>query len=75
MAFGCDKKFRKKSDMFWYPSGPIFKSNLQNGTKIKSNFFLVFIVTMLLVELELIKTFEIDKKLVPAWLYDPLPPK
>ena len=46
--------------MFWYPSGPIFKSNFQNGTKNKSKKN-VFIVTMLLVELELIKTFEIDK--------------
>ena len=35
MAFGCDKKFRKKSDMFWYPSGPIFKSNFQNGARNK----------------------------------------
>ena len=35
MAFGCDKKFGEKSDTFWYPSGPIFKSNFQNGARNK----------------------------------------
>ena len=35
MAFGYDKKLEKKSDMFWYPPGPIFKSNFQNGARNK----------------------------------------
>ena len=35
MAFGYDKKFEKKSDMFWYPPGHIFKSSFQTGAQNK----------------------------------------
>ena len=29
------KFLKQKSDMFWYPPGPIFKSNFQNGARNK----------------------------------------
>ena len=63
MAFGCDKKFGKTIRHVLVPLWPDFQIEFSERNKKmnpkKKSFF--FIVTMLLVELELIKTFEIDK--------------